>query len=159
MLLFRRPLHSDLGPTHSGSVSGDLRSPRLRWRNFNICPHCELNGRQYFLERLNERGPVISRSDGLRFHLVLGDRPIEYPQERSGGRSDMKSVGFWYLHEENGDSTETVVVILRRPPSGGVRLLRQLEVVADELFDKLSKSSRLPNIFEFDGQRLHQVFY
>ncbi len=151
--------HADAGPTHSDCVSGDLLPSRLRWRNFNACPHCKENGRPYMLERLNERGPVISRSDGLSFHLILGDRPIEFPQERSAGRSDMKSVGFWYLHEKNGDSTETVVVILRRPPRGGVPLLHHLETVADKLYEKLSKSSRLSCLYEFDGQHLHQVIH
>jgi hypothetical protein len=135
------------------------RPPRLRWINFNVCPHCQAHGRPCMLERLNEWGPMISRSDGVNFHLVLGDRPIEYPSERAAGKSDMKSVGFWYVHERNGDSTETVVVILRRPPRGGVALMRHLEIVADQLYEKLRKASSLPCLYEFDGQRLHQVFH
>lgn len=109
------------------------------------------------LERLNEWGPMISRSDGVNFHLVLGDRPIEYPAERAAGKSEVKSVGFWYVHEGNGGSTETVVVILRRPPSGGVPLLHHLEMVADKLYEKLRKASRLSCLYEFDGQNLQQV--
>jgi hypothetical protein len=160
MLSFGRQAHADGGPSHAaGVMASEVRAPRLRWRNFNVCPHCKQNGRPYLLERLNERGPVISRSDGLRFHLVLGDRPIEYPQERSAGRSDMKSVGFWYVHEANGDSTETVVVILRRPPKGQLALTHHLELVADKIYEKLRKTSRLPCLYEFDGQRLHQVLH
>ena len=104
-------------------------------------------------------GPMISRSDGKNFHLVLGDRPIEYPQERSLGKSKMKSIGFWYVHEANGDSTETVVVILRRAPSHPVAFLHHLEAVADRLYDKLKKSSRPPCLYEFDGQYLRQIFH
>jgi hypothetical protein len=111
------------------------------------------------LERLNEWGPMISRSDGINFHLVLGDRPIEYPSERAAGKSEMKSAGFWYVHEANGDSTETVVVILRRAPKGGVALIRYLEIVADKLYEKLQMASRLPCLYEFDGQRLHLVLH
>jgi hypothetical protein len=111
------------------------------------------------LERQNEWGPMISRSDGINFHLVLGDRPIEYPSERIAGMSEMKSAGFWYVHEGNGDSTETVVVILRRPPKGGVELIRYLEMVADKLYEKLQKASRLPCLYEFNGQQLNQVAY
>ena len=70
--------------------------------------------------RLNEWGPMISRSDGFDFHLVLGDRPIGYPAERAAGKSEMMSAGFWYQHEANGGSTETVVVIVRNPPELGL---------------------------------------
>ena len=69
----------------------------------------------------------------------------------------MKSAGFWYVHEANGGSTETVVVILRRPPRGGVSLLHHLEAVADKLYEKLRKSNRLSRLYEFDGQNLHQL--
>jgi hypothetical protein len=151
--------HFGIVPTRSATVLlPDLRlPPGLRWNNFSVCPHCKANGRLYFLERLNEWGPVISRSDGVNFHLVLGDRPIEYPSERESGKSDMKSAGFWYVHEANGDSTETVVVILRRPPRGGVELIRYLEMVADKLYEKLQKASSLSTLYEFDGQHLRQV--
>jgi hypothetical protein len=93
------------------------------------------------------------------FHLVLGDRPIQYPAERAAGKSEMLSPGFWYAHEGNGGSTETVVVILRKPPARGVALLRHLETVADKLYEKLSKLSRLPCLYQFDGQYLYQVFH
>src|SRR5260370_42246642 len=149
MLTFSRRPHYDGDP--SLSTSGLLerpRPPRLRWMNFNICPHCRANGRPGALERLNEWGPIISRSDGLNFHLVLGDRPIEYPAERASCKTEMMSAGFWYVHEANGGSTRTVVVILRRPPIGGVSLLRHLEMVADKLYDKLRKTSRLPCVYE-----------
>lgn len=132
-------------------------TPKLLWKNFHICPHCQGKGRSYLIERLSEWGPVISRSDGATFHLVLGDRPIEYPAEKAAGKTEMMSAGFWYVHEANGESTETVVVILRRPPRGGVPLLRHLEIVADKLAEKLRKPGRLPCLYEFDGQQLHKV--
>jgi hypothetical protein len=153
--------HFRIGPSSLRvSLPPDLsRPPRLRWMDFSRCPHCQAHGRPCILERLNEWGPMISRSDGVNFHLVLGDRPIEYPSERAAGKSEMKSVGFWYVHEANGDATETVVVILRRPPRGGVALMHHLGTVADKLYEKLQKSSRLPCLYEFDRQRLHQVFH
>jgi hypothetical protein len=158
MLTFIRRSIASANTSHPRSVlAGPGRPPRLRWRNFNICPHCRANGRRDVLERLNERGPMISRSDGMLFHIVLGDRPIEYPQEKSTGHSDMKSVGFWYLHEENAGLAETVVVILRKPPRGGASLVRHLELVADKLFEKLRESSHLPTLYEFDGQHLREV--
>ena len=150
--------HFGIAPTRSATVLLS-HPPGLRWMNFTVCPHCQAHGRPCMLERLNEWGPMISRSDGINFHLLLGDRPIEYPSERAAGKSEMKSAGFWYVHEANGDSTETVVVILRRAPKGGVALIRYLEIVADKLYEKLQMASRLPCLYEFDGQRLRLVFH
>jgi hypothetical protein len=155
MLTLSWRTHTGTSRSPSTSVLADhARPPRLRWMNFSICPHCLANGRPGTLERLNEWGPIISRSDGVNFHLVLGGRPVAYPEERAAGKTEMISAGFWYLHEANGGSTETAVVILRRPPTGGVSLLRHLEMVADKLFDKLCKSGHLSCLYDFDGERL-----
>ncbi len=136
---------------------GASNRPGALWRNFHLCPHCLENGRQGVFERLNVTLPIISRSDGVSYHLVMGDKPISYPAENSAGQSDMKSVGFWYLHEAN-PCTETVVVILRRPPQNELSLLRHIETVADRLAEKLQKKSKLPCLYEFDGHRLHTAW-
>ncbi len=141
----------------AGVLAVHARPPKLRWMNFKVCPHCLVNGRRGTLEGLNELRTVISRSDGVNFHFALGDRPIAYPAQRASGKTEMMSAGFWYVHEASGGSTGTVVVILSRPPCGGVSLLRHLETVADKLFEKLRESSRLPCLYEFVGQHLHQV--
>lgn len=130
--------------------------PLLRLMDFSMCPHCQANNRPSFLERLNEDGPMISRSDGINFHLVLGGRPIECPAEKGSGKSDKVSAGFWYLHEANG-VTETVVILLRKPPRGKGSLYVHLRMVADRLFDKLLVSPLLERVYEFDGQRLHRI--
>jgi hypothetical protein len=158
MLPFARRPHAGTNPLRSANVAvGEARPPRLRWMNFNRCPHCIANGRPGMPERMNDWGIMISRSDGETFHLILGDRPIEYPAVRALGKTEMMSAGFWYVHEANGGSTETVVVILRRLAGGGITLLRDLETVADKLYEKLRKSSRLSCLYEFDGQHLHQL--
>ena len=155
MLGFSRRRGADESHSTSAPVDHPAR-PLLRWMDFSMCPHCQANNRPSFLERLNENGPMISRSDGVNFHLVLGDRPIEYPAEKSSGKSDMVSAGFWYMHEANG-SPETVVVLLRKSHQRGRSLYRRLEMVADRLFDKLVVSPLLDGVYEFDGQRLHRI--
>jgi len=145
-------------PSASQSVFADHATlPRLRWMNFNTCPHCLANGRPSIIERLKDWGLIISRSDGVNFHLVLGDRPIEYPVQRPAHKTEMVSAGFWYVHEANGGLTESVVVILRRPRRRGIFLLCDLERIADKLADKLRTSSCLPCVFEFDGRQLHEI--
>jgi hypothetical protein len=128
--------------------------------NFESCLHCEKKGRSPVVERLNEADPVISRSDGESFHLVLGDKPIFFPAEKSSGKSGMMTAGFWYVKDGNDEAThvtETVVVILRNPPKRGPALMRHLERVADKLAEKLGKADALATLYEFDHHRLHRV--
>jgi hypothetical protein len=134
-----------------------FRPSWLPWANFKLCPHCRRNGRWALLERPDESVPIVSRSDGVNFHLVLGGRPIEYPAQDAKGKTEMMSVGFWYVHEANGGLTESVVVLLRKPPRREAALLVHLEMVADKLYEKLRRSVLLPPAYEFDGLRLHEV--
>jgi len=153
---FRLRLH---WPSYRESLE-KLKPSRGLFRNFQWCPHCERMGRHPVIARLNEAGPVLSRSDGETFHLVLGDRPISFPAEKSSGRTEMKTAGFWYITERNGANnafTQTVVVILREAPRGGAPLLHHLEMVADELADKLAKPEPLETLYEFEGNRLQRV--
>ncbi len=131
------------------------------FRNFGVCPHCQKRGGPFLLDRLNDEGPIISRSDGELFHLVLGDRPISFPAEKSSGKTEMMTAGFWYVSDRESSKaagiTETVVVILRKPPRRGVDLARHLETVADRLADKLANAEELATLYEFRGNELHRV--
>src|SRR6476661_5441514 len=96
-----------------------LKPSRGLFRNFQSCPHCEKRGRHPFVERITDCATLISRSDGETFHLVLGDRPIAYPAEKSAGKTNMVTAGFWYVKErdeKSGVLAGTVVVMLRKPP-------------------------------------------
>ncbi len=131
--------------------------PQLLWKNFNICPHCRRRGRPCIVESLYKDGPVITRSDGETFHLILGDRPISFPDAKPARRIALMTAGFWYVHESLGQFTRTVVVMLRRPPRGGVALQRHLEIVADRLADKLSTPEDFESVYDFSRNRLHRV--
>ncbi len=82
------------------------------YRNFNICPHCSVHGEQTMLRRIREGMPMISRSDGKTFHLLLADRAVPYPAERKSGPSKLVSICFWYSHIAAGQETCTSVVVL-----------------------------------------------
>jgi hypothetical protein len=141
------------------------------YRNFGVCPHCQRKGAPFLLDRLNDAGPMISRSDGESFHLVLGDKPISFPAEKSSGKTAMMSVGFWYVSEPKAGSlnsdkltgtmglTETVVVILRKPPKSGPPLMRHLELLADTLAEKIAQPERLATFYDFDGKQLRRHPY
>lgn len=126
-------------------------------RNFRVCPHCEKKGRPAIVERLNKCSPVISRSDGESFHLVLGDRPISFPADRWSGKASMTTAGFWYVSEQDrldNAPTKSVVVVLGAPVRG-LPLLNRLEFVADRLSEQLVKHGQLGTYYELSG---HQLF-
>jgi hypothetical protein len=158
MLSLSRRYHvnNDL-PRSIGAPVSSFHQLKRPWINFNICPHCVTNKRRALIEWQSEWGPIISRSDGVNFHLILSDRPVTLPWKRSADRTGMIVAGFGYVHEGNGGTTENVTVILRKPPRGGVRLLQQLETVANKLADELWKSSNLRSLYEFDGRGVRQV--
>jgi hypothetical protein len=138
------------------------RDSRPFFRNFGVCPHCQKKGGLLVLERLNDEDPVISRSDGESFHIVLGDKPISFPAEESSGRTATMTAGFWYVSERRAESpgtggfTETVVVMLRKPPKSGTPLMRHLELLADTLAEKINLEGRLSTYYEFDGRQLRR---
>jgi hypothetical protein len=151
---------SPFGSHHLRSTHTPVRCFRpswLPWANFTLCPHCRTNRRCALLARPDESVPIVSRSDGVNFHLVLGGKPIEYPAKVAKGKTGMMSVGFWYVHEANGGLTESVVVLLRKPPRREPALLVYLDRVADKLHNKPCRSALLPPAYEFDGIRLHEV--
>jgi hypothetical protein len=160
MLSFSGRRHVSSDPPRSISARDSFAHAhqlRIPWINFNICPHCVTNRRRALIEWQSEWGPIISRSDALNFHLILNDRPFALPWKRAADRTGMIVVAFCYVHEANRGLTDNVTVILRKPPRGGVRLLQQLETVADKLADELWKSSSLRSLYEFDGRGVRQV--
>ncbi len=75
--------------------------PEIAYRNFNLCPHRAFNGQQALLCRLCEGLPMISRSEGETFHLLLADQPLPYPIEVTAGTTRQVSLRFWYSHVRN----------------------------------------------------------
>ena len=84
-----------------------LEPSQTEFRNFNVCPHCESNGEEALLSRLSEGIPMISRSDGKTFHLLLADRPLPYPAERGDDPTQTVSVCFWYVYGADPDTTKS----------------------------------------------------
>ena len=108
---------------------------------------------------ISESSNPIVRSDGRSFRLVSAERLVCYPAQKPTGKSGMSSIGFWYCLKQNDQLTESVVVILRWPPKHPVDIVRQVEIVADKLAERLAKGSRLSATYEFDGSRSHLKSY
>jgi hypothetical protein len=139
-----------------------VSSPRLEpitYRNFNLCPHCIFHGKQSLLGRLCEGIPMISRSDGKTFHVLLADYPARYPAERATGNTEKTSVCFWYSHVLDAGSTGSTVVILRDSGLHYVGLFRVIETVADLLAKQLVNCYRPPTLCELVNDGLRTMAY
>jgi hypothetical protein len=134
-----------------------LMADLVAHRNFNLCPHCLHQGEQGFLSRMCESMPMISRSDGDTFHLLLADRPLVYPQERKAVASVSVSVCFWYSHVATGPETYTIVVILPDTRLDQPVLFRFIDSVADLLADKLLHTNHLASFYRFSGDSLQPL--
>jgi hypothetical protein len=114
-----------------------------------------LQGKQSLLCRLCEGIPMISRSDGKTFHLLLADYPARYPAERDSGKTEKMSVCFWYSHILDAGSTCSTVVILRDAGLNYAGRFRLIETAADLLAKQLANRYRPPTLCELvnDGCR------
>ncbi len=129
------------------------------YRNFNLCPHCIFHGLDSLLCRLCEGVPMISRSDGQNFHLLLADKPWPYPAERLAKKSKMVSVCFWYSHIGSGSTTLTTVVLLTRGDSEYASFFRKIEYVADLLAEQLLLHPPLSTLYKFDEHNLVEALF
>lgn len=133
--------------------------PRVYYRNFNICPHCEWCGEEPTLSRMSESMPMISRSDGRNFHLLLADRPLAYPAERNTGSTDKLSVCFWYSHVGGAASNQSTIVVLPGLRGKTLSLFRQIEFTADLLVAELLTRKSLAGFYDLQGNSLHEISY
>jgi hypothetical protein len=129
------------------------------YRNFNLCPHCDLQGQDSLLERLSEGVPMISRSDGWSFHLLLADEPQAYPAESDSADTNLVSVCFWYSHVNSGSATRTSIVLIPEGEYGYAAFFRRIEQVADLLAARLGKFAALETLYRLEGDRLEETSY
>jgi hypothetical protein len=137
----------------------DLPIPfKIEFRNFNLCPHCEQHGEDPLLQRLTEGIPMISRSDGKNFHLLLADRPLAYPAEREAGPAQKLSLCFWYSQTGTISTKSSLVLVpadLRRDP----KIFRVIEFIADLLTDKLLQQQTVGAFYDLQGDALREISY
>ena len=129
------------------------------YRNFNLCPHCIFQGEQGLLCRLCEGMPMISRSDGKTFHLLLADQPLPYPAERESGLTKRISVCFWYSHIRIPQATLATIVLLPPGDTQSPSFFRLIESVADLLALELKHRPRLGSLYQLDGSSLAELTY
>jgi hypothetical protein len=128
-------------------------------RNFNVCPHCESRGEDALLSRLSEGIPMISRSDGKNYHLVLADPPLPYPVELGSGPTQKLSVCFWYCYGHGRNAAGSTVVLVQGPMKSKVRTFRQIESIADLLANELSSRQVLASFYNLQSNSLQEMSY
>jgi len=129
------------------------------FRNFNVCPHCEGRGEEAFLSRLSEGMPMISRSDGKTFHLLLADRPLPYPAERLTGPTQTTSVCFWYVYGKEMSATKSTVVVFECRECPKEKMYRRIEFIADVLADELLRRQELAVFYNLQGNSVLELSY
>lgn len=92
---------------------------------------------------------MISRSDGESFHLLLADRPLPYPIEKTSGPTKNISLCFWYTHVRLPNRTFSSIVILPGSRTDHPAFFRQIELIADLLTEKLAAEGQLGELYEF----------
>lgn len=117
----------------------------------NVCSHCLAAKRDSLLYRYTESFPVIARSDGKTFHLILADVPRAYPAEKEFESDGRLSLGFQYAHITLGDQILVSIVIL--PKDRPYSLYRTIERVADSLSEELLNRGSLCPVYEIAGWR------
>jgi hypothetical protein len=118
------------------------------YRNFNLCPHCMAHGQEALLQRLCEGIPMISRSDGETFHLLLADRPLPYPLECAAGPTKKFSLCFWYSPVGEPSKTHCTIVLLNGTRIQYPAVFRRIELVADLLAEELALKDELAEFYE-----------
>jgi hypothetical protein len=136
-----------------------LEPSQTEFRNFNVCPHCERIDEEALLFRFSEGIPMISRSDGWNFHLLLADRPLPYPAELGAGPTETVSVCFWYAYGEKKAATKSAVVLLESCAHPKENLYRQIEFIADLLADELLRGRELASFYSLQGDSILELSY
>ncbi len=108
---------------------------------------------------MSESMPMISRSDGKNFHLVLADRPLPYPVERHGARSQQLSLCFWYADGRPPSATNSSLVLFPAVSENGHEIYREAEYIADLLAAKLVQEHSLAVLYRLSGNSLRKVNY
>jgi hypothetical protein len=101
--------------------------------------------------------PMISRSDGRNFHLLLADRPLPYPAERVAGPTRKVSVCFWYVYGEESRATKSTVVIFECSTGAKERIYRQIEFIADVLADELLRRKELAVFYNLQDNSILEL--
>jgi len=102
---------------------------------------------------------MISRSDGRNFHLLLADRPLPYPAERSGNPTRTVSACFWYVLGADQDATRSTVVLFEGGAGSRANIFRQIEFIADLLSDELQQRRSLAPFCSIQGNEILELAY
>ena len=90
---------------------------------------------------------MISRSDGISFDLLLADRPLPYPNERSVPTHKI-SACFWYSHVSEPKLTNATTQ---------QAVFRVIETVAELLAQNLAQRGKLGQFYDFRGHSLFEL--
>jgi DNA processing protein len=126
-------------------------------KNFLVCPHCRQQGREGSWVRIQQDMPILSRSDGRHFHLLLVAGP--FPQRGgSGGIVAGRAIAqFSYALDAQSLQRETVDVVLQVLDTRRERLMHAMEDAADKLASVLQKQEPLKPQYLYSDRELLEL--
>jgi len=80
---------------------------------------------------------------GSPYHLLLADRPLPYPIERTSGPTGKVAVCFWCSHVSHPTSTFSTIVVLREARTNYPAVFWRIENIADLLAEELAACGTL----------------
>lgn len=125
--------------------------------NFEICPHCKAKGNSGIMMRLYEHTPLITRSDGKNYHLLLFDGPSIWYGRNGTPIAGRAVAGFYYASDKLRIDHAQIVVILRTVGLKRPEVVAAIEESATLLAKILESSQRPEQAYLFDAGQLSKL--
>ncbi len=125
--------------------------------NFETCPHCKAKGNSGIMVRLKEHTPLITRSDGKNYHLLLFDGPSTWYARNGSPIAGRAVAEFHYAADKLGISHAQVAVILRTVDLHTPEVVKAIEESANLLAGMLQSGLLPEQAYLFDAGRLSKL--
>jgi len=125
--------------------------------NFETCPHCKAKGYSGIMMRLYSHTPLITRSDGKNYHLLLFDGPSIWYAKSGGPTAGRAVAGFYYASDKQGIEHAQIMVILRTVGLQKPEVVRAIEESANLLAQVLGSGQRPEQAYLFDAGHLSKL--
>jgi hypothetical protein len=98
--------------------------------------------------------PLINRSDGATFHLILFSGPYTRPNVSGGFHPNQMMCTFAYVNNRTEPEKDFLVVAILHPKRDLAEIQQQIEDATDKIADLLELRNKLGPAYTFDGINL-----
>jgi hypothetical protein len=120
-------------------------------KNFVRCPHCKSTAVSL---RLNEKTPIVNRTDEKTFHVALFSGPYRGHWKNGDLINDRMLCSFVCTYSGSGAGVQNAMVAINHAKQDDAGSLAQIEEVADELAEVVKTGSKLSRTYTYENQKL-----